>query len=42
MSFQEIDTVNKNNIERFLKGLIAEQDTLTISYFVQMTTHENT
>ncbi|AUI86436.1 type III secretion protein [Vibrio azureus] len=42
MSLEEMDVDKKNNIERFLKGLIAEQDALTISYFVQMTTNENT
>ena len=42
MSFEDMDADKKNNIERFLKGLIAEQDALTISYFVQMTSNENT
>ncbi|MEI8671594.1 hypothetical protein P4S52_06100 [Vibrio sp. SA48] len=41
MSLQEMDSNKKSNIERFLKGLVAEQDTLTISYFVQMVGNEN-
>ncbi|MCF7505331.1 type III secretion protein [Vibrio sp. L3-7] len=41
MSLQEMDSNKKSNIERFLKGLVAEQDTLTISYFVQMAGNEN-
>lgn len=35
MSFQDIDDKNKQNIEKFLKGLVSQDDTLTISYFVQ-------
>ncbi|CAB1261384.1 type III secretion protein [Vibrio cholerae] len=41
MSFQDIEQENKNNIERFLKGLVSEKDTLTISYFVQNFVNEN-
>ncbi|AQP37748.1 hypothetical protein [Vibrio anguillarum] len=41
MSFQDIEQENKNNIERFLKGLVSEKDTLTISYFVQNVINEN-
>ncbi|WP_404272971.1 type III secretion protein [Vibrio cholerae] len=41
MSFQDIEQENKNNIERFLKGLVSEKDTLTISYFVQNVVNEN-
>ncbi|ELT7571313.1 TPA: type III secretion protein [Vibrio cholerae] len=41
MSFQDIEQENKNNIERFLKGLVSEKDTLTISYFVQNVVDEN-
>ncbi|AVI67753.1 type III secretion protein [Shewanella sp. WE21] len=36
-SFDEIDVENKLNIERFLKGLVSELDTLTVSYFFQNT-----
>lgn len=41
MSFQDIEQENKNNIERFLKGMVSEKDTLTISYFVQNVINEN-
>ncbi|EJL6267957.1 type III secretion protein [Vibrio cholerae] len=41
MSFQDIEQENKNNIERFLKGLVSEKDTLSISYFVQNVVNEN-
>ncbi|MDN3612041.1 type III secretion protein [Vibrio ostreicida] len=41
MSLKEIDLNKKSNIERFLKGLVAEQDTLTVSYFVQMAGNES-
>ncbi|AYV25049.1 type III secretion protein [Vibrio mediterranei] len=36
ISLDEMDSSQKNNIERFLKGLVGEEDTLTISYLVQM------
>ncbi|MGW7678710.1 type III secretion protein [Shewanella sp. S23-S33] len=39
-SFDEIDLENKSNIERFLKGLVSELDTLTVSYFFQNTANE--
>ncbi len=39
-SFDEIDLENKSNIERFLKGLVSELDTLTVSYFFQNTGNE--
>lgn len=35
ISLAEIDTANKHNIERFLKGVVDDGDKLTISYFVQ-------
>lgn len=41
MSFQDLERENKNNIERFLKGIVSEKDTLTISYFVQNVINEN-
>jgi len=39
-SFDEIDLEKKSNIERFLKGVISESDTLTVSYFFQNTANE--
>ncbi len=39
-SFDEIERENKLNIERFLKGLVSELDTLTVSYFFQNTGNE--
>ena len=39
-SFDEIERENKLNIERFLKGLVSEFDTLTVSYFFQNTGNE--
>jgi type III secretory pathway lipoprotein EscJ len=36
-SFDEIDRENKVSIERFLKGIVSELDTLTVSYFFQNT-----
>ncbi|HHG2235519.1 TPA: type III secretion protein [Vibrio parahaemolyticus] len=36
LSVSEISTQNKSNIERFLKGVLNEEDRLTISYFVQV------
>ncbi|WP_114785434.1 type III secretion protein [Vibrio tetraodonis] len=41
MSLNEFDSTKKGNIERFLKGLAAESDTLTVSYFVQLAGNEN-
>nr|WP_245986804.1 type III secretion protein [Vibrio pectenicida] len=41
MSLNEFEGTKKSNIERFLKGLIAESDTLTVSYFVQLAGNEN-
>ncbi|GLT17482.1 type III secretion protein [Vibrio zhanjiangensis] len=41
MSLNEFDSAKKSNIERFLKGLVAETDTLTVSYFVQLVSNEN-
>ncbi|ARR51727.1 type III secretion protein (plasmid) [Photobacterium damselae subsp. damselae] len=35
LSIGDIASENKNNIERFLKGLLNEEDKLTVSYFVQ-------
>ncbi|EOX1588918.1 type III secretion protein [Vibrio cholerae] len=35
LSLSEISAENKSNIERFLKGVLNEEDKLTISYFVQ-------
>lgn len=35
ISLSEISPENKSNIERFLKGVLNEEDKLTISYFVQ-------
>ncbi|TQQ22347.1 type III secretion protein, partial [Vibrio cholerae] len=40
MSFEDLEPENKNNIERFLKGLVSEKDKLTISYFVQNLSNE--
>ncbi|EQL98359.1 putative type III secretion apparatus protein [Vibrio parahaemolyticus VP232] len=36
LSVSEISAQNKSNIERFLKGVLNEEDRLTISYFVQV------
>ncbi|EOG7719023.1 type III secretion protein [Vibrio parahaemolyticus] len=36
LSVSEISAQNKSNIERFLKGVLNEDDRLTISYFVQV------
>ncbi|EGQ8084521.1 type III secretion protein [Vibrio parahaemolyticus] len=36
LSVNEISAQNKSNIERFLKGMLNEEDRLTISYFVQV------
>ncbi|MBW5817945.1 type III secretion protein [Yersinia kristensenii] len=35
ISLNEIDYVTKNSIEKFLKGIISEKDTLTVEYLVQ-------
>lgn len=35
LSMSEISAENKSNIERFLKGVLSEEDKLTISYLVQ-------
>lgn len=35
ISISELDIVNKGGIEKFLKGIISENDTLTIEYLVQ-------
>lgn len=35
MSLAEINTTNKQNIERFLKGIVDDGDKLTVSYFVE-------
>ncbi|KOE88500.1 type III secretion protein [Vibrio aestuarianus] len=40
ISLLNIEEENKNNIEKFLKGVVNESDTLTISYFVQSTLYE--
>ncbi|HCH6354370.1 TPA: type III secretion protein [Vibrio parahaemolyticus] len=36
LSVSEISAQNKSNIGRFLKGVLNEEDRLTISYFVQV------
>lgn len=38
MSFNQLNDATKGNIENFLKGMIAESDTLTVSYISE---HEN-
>lgn len=35
ISISELDSTNKLRIEKFLKGIISENDTLTIEYLVQ-------
>ncbi|WP_318452418.1 type III secretion protein [Photobacterium leiognathi] len=40
ISLQELKTQKKNSIEKFLKGVVDEKDTLTVSYFVQMLGNE--
>ncbi|EKN4037961.1 type III secretion protein [Yersinia enterocolitica] len=40
ISLNEIDSITKNSIEKFLKGIVSEKDTLTVEYLVQTSADE--
>ena len=42
LSLDEMELRSKNNIERFLNGLISEADSITVSYFFQNINNEKT